>query len=209
MGQRHSARNRAALLPLVRSSRLVTSTQTTASRRKAGADRRRGRARRHLRPAHQRPRRGARSVRRRAPTSSSRRSSAPSAQGPARAAPHPPPARAARQGPRLPLHALLLPRLAPAPGLEAAAVRRRAAADPAGPGREGEPLHRRQAQDPGQAHHHAGEPCHSLATLLTELSPACETRSACRRPAPASSSSQPTPTQARALELIDAHPLDA
>jgi hypothetical protein len=55
----------------------------------------------------------------------------------------------------------------------------------------------------------AGEPCHSLATLLTELSPACETRSACRRPAPASSSSQPTPTQARALELIDAHPLDA
>jgi Transposase DDE domain len=51
----------------------------------------------------------------------------------------------------------------------------------------------------------AGEPCHSLATLLTSSRPASETRSACRTPAPAPSSSQPTPTQTRALELIDAH----
>jgi transposase len=56
----------------------------------------------------------------------------------------------------------------------------------------------------------AGEPCHSLATLLTELS--TRVRNTIRRQDTGASFeqlTQPTATQARALELIDAHPLDA
>ena len=56
----------------------------------------------------------------------------------------------------------------------------------------------------------AGEPCHSLATLLTELS--TRVRNTIRLQDTGASFeqlTQPTATQARALELIDAHPLDA
>jgi transposase len=56
----------------------------------------------------------------------------------------------------------------------------------------------------------AGEPCHSLATLLSELS--TRARNTIRVPGTGASFEQltePTPTQARALELIDSHPLDA
>jgi transposase len=53
-----------------------------------------------------------------------------------------------------------------------------------------------------------GQPCHSLATLLTELS--TRSRNTVRLPSTGASFEQltePTPTQARALELIDTHPL--
>jgi transposase len=56
----------------------------------------------------------------------------------------------------------------------------------------------------------AGEPCHSLATLLAEL--ATRARNTIRLQDTGASFEQltePTPTQARALELIEAHPLDA
>ena len=55
----------------------------------------------------------------------------------------------------------------------------------------------------------AGEPCHSLATLLTEL--ATRARNTIRLQGTGTSFDQltePTPTQARALELIDGHPLE-
>jgi Transposase DDE domain len=54
----------------------------------------------------------------------------------------------------------------------------------------------------------AGEPCHSLATLLTELS--TRSRNTIRLPGTGASFDQltePTPTQARALELINDYPL--
>jgi hypothetical protein len=56
----------------------------------------------------------------------------------------------------------------------------------------------------------AGEPCHSLATLLTELS--TRSRNTIRVPGTGASFDQltePTPTQARALELINNYALDA
>jgi transposase len=56
----------------------------------------------------------------------------------------------------------------------------------------------------------AGEPCHSLATLLTELS--TRSRNTIRLPGTGASFDQltePTATQARALELIDSYPLKA
>jgi transposase len=55
----------------------------------------------------------------------------------------------------------------------------------------------------------AGEPCHSLQTLLPELSTRC--RNTIRLPATGATFDQltePTPLQARALELIDAYKLD-
>lgn len=55
----------------------------------------------------------------------------------------------------------------------------------------------------------AGEPCHSLATLLTELS--TRARNTIRLPGTGASFQQltePTPTQARALELIDSYQLN-
>jgi transposase len=55
----------------------------------------------------------------------------------------------------------------------------------------------------------AGEPCHSLATLLTELS--TRARNTIRVPGTGASFEQltePTPTQTRALELIDGYPLE-
>jgi Transposase DDE domain len=55
----------------------------------------------------------------------------------------------------------------------------------------------------------AGEPCHSLATLLTELS--TRARNTIRLQDTGASFeqlTQPTPTQARALELIDSYPLE-
>src|SRR5262249_6698352 len=77
----------------------------------------------------------------------------PHAQGPARAAPDPPSPRAPRPRARLPLHARLLPRLAPPPGLEAAALRRRTAARPTRPGRESTPLGTARAESTQQTHH--------------------------------------------------------
>ena len=59
-------------------------------------------------------------------------------------------------------------------------------------------------------HTTTGERCHSLATLLTELS--TRARNTIRLPGTGASFEQltePTPTQARALEMIDNHPLDA
>jgi transposase len=56
----------------------------------------------------------------------------------------------------------------------------------------------------------AGEPCHSLATLLTELS--TRSHNTIRVPGTGASFDQltePTPTQARALELINNYALDA
>jgi hypothetical protein len=56
----------------------------------------------------------------------------------------------------------------------------------------------------------AGEPCHSLATLLRELS--TRSRNTIRLPGKGASFEQltePTPTQARALALVDSYPLDA
>jgi transposase len=55
-----------------------------------------------------------------------------------------------------------------------------------------------------------GEPCHSLQTLLPELSTRC--RNTIRLPATGNTFDQltePTPTQARALQLIDRYELDA
>ena len=55
----------------------------------------------------------------------------------------------------------------------------------------------------------SGEPCHSLQTLLPELATRC--RNTIRLPATGATFDQPTeptPTQARALELIDAYTLD-
>jgi hypothetical protein len=55
----------------------------------------------------------------------------------------------------------------------------------------------------------AGEPCHSLATLLSEL--ATRARNTIRVPGTGASFEQltePTPTQARALELIESYPLN-
>jgi len=54
-----------------------------------------------------------------------------------------------------------------------------------------------------------GEPCHSLATLLTELS--TRSRNTIRLTGTGASFEQltePTPTQARALELLDSYPLE-
>jgi transposase len=65
---------------------------------------------------------------------------------------------------------------------------------------------RRKAQTKRTA---AGEPCHSLATLLTEL--ATRARNTIRLQGTGTSFDQltePTPTQARALELIDGYPLE-
>jgi hypothetical protein len=53
-----------------------------------------------------------------------------------------------------------------------------------------------------------GQPCHSLATLLSELS--TRSRNTIRLPGTGASFeqlTQPTPTQSRALALIDSHPL--
>ena len=77
----------------------------------------------------------------------------PLVQGAARGAPDPPPPRGPRARPPLPVHARLLPRVAPAPGLGRAAVQRRAPADPDRPRRQGHPLRRRRTQGAHQAHH--------------------------------------------------------
>ncbi len=89
----------------------------------------------------------------------------------------PPPPRAPRQSPRIPLHARLLPRLAPTPSAQAAALRRRAPHPRPGPRRQSHPFAIRHAQD----HHHTDHQrpvLHSFKTLLSEL--ATQTRNTIR-----------------------------
>ena len=120
--------------------------------------------------------------------------------------PHPPPPRRPRPRARLPLHARLLPRLAPPPSLEAAALRRRTATahqpDPVAKA-ERSPHAERKAAAKRTTN---GEPCHSFTSLLAEL--ATLTRNTIRLPQSGATFDQltePTHTQTRALALIDSH----
>jgi len=118
-------------------------------------DRRRGRTRRHLRLAHQPDRREAADRRRRPLLQATRagRARLQNLQGSrARDPPDPPPPRPARPRPRLPLHARLLPHLAPAASVGAAALQRRAATRPGRPGRQSTTLARRPTQSRQQTH---------------------------------------------------------
>ena len=133
-----------------------SATRRFSFERKTAADRGRSCPRRHLRPAHQRP-----------PLPSSRadevvrsykqleagRTRLQNPQRPrARNPPDPPPPRRARPRPRLPLHARLLPHLAPTPSLGPSALQRRTATNPTRPRRQSPPLERRPTKSPNQTH---------------------------------------------------------
>src|SRR4051794_2653555 len=120
------------------------------------ADPGRGRAGRLLRAPHERSRGHARQrsggARLQGPRTG--RARVRHLQGPrARDPPDPPPPRGPRPRARVAVHARLLPHLAPASGLGATALQRRAAAHQLRPGSQGPPLTRRQAQGTNQVHH--------------------------------------------------------
>ena len=132
-------------------------------------------------------------------------------QGPrARDPPDPPPPRRPRPRPRLPLHARLLPHLAPArrPGRRCSS---KTSTHRSPPTRSPRPPARSDAQRKAQTKRTTdGEPCHSYKTLLAEL--ATLTRNTIRLPgahATFDKLTEPTPLQARALDLAANAPVTA
>src|SRR5206468_3390942 len=125
-------------------------------------------------------------------------------QGPAAGdPPHPPPPRTPRPRARVPLHARPLRRAPPAPRLARADLPRRTAPHQRDPVAKAtrSPAAQRKATTKTTT---AGQPAHSLRTLLAELR--LQTRNTIRvadTPATFTKTTKPTPLQARALELAD------
>ena len=97
----------------------------------------------------------------------------------ARDPPDPPPPRRPRPRARIPLHAGLLPHLAPATRLGAAAVQRRDPTSSARPGRESHPLRRRAAQSRAPSAPAPASPATATRVCSPSSPPSPATRSDC------------------------------
>ena len=127
----------------------------------------------------------------------------------ARDPPDPPPPRRPRPRARVPLHARLLPHLAPTPRLGAAALQRRDTHQSKPTPSPRPPAHRPRSTKARTKRTSTGDRCHSYKSLLAEL--ATLTRNTIRLPgtnATFHKLAQPTTLQARALDLAEHAPLD-